>query len=82
MSRGGIRWSTKFGRWVHTYGVRRLATDLGQAQPPSPVTVSGVHEWLAGRSTPRLQTAITIERMSAGAVHVEDIVAHQEQVRR
>lgn len=79
MGQTDLRWSTTFGCWVRSYGVRRLSTSLSSQKLP--VSVSGVHEWLAGRSTPRLQTAVAIERLSDGAVRVEDICVHVERVR-
>lgn len=78
MVRRARRWDTKFGSWVGEFGVRDLADALSRSGRP--VTVSGVHEWIAGRSEPRLQTAMEIRKISRGAVQLEDIVAHRSLV--
>lgn len=73
------RWDTKFGRWMGSYGVRNLASALSASG--CPITPVAAYEWLAGRSSPRPQTAAQIQRLSGGIVRPEDIAAHRDLVK-
>lgn len=73
------RWKTRLGRWIADYGAPRLAGALSRAEHPT--TTKAVHEWLAGRSSPTLERAVEISRISRGKVSVEDIHRHRERLR-
>lgn len=73
MRRIVIRYRTPFGRWVANYGVCRLASAVDVA----PTTVYG---WLSGTKTPQPARAIAIVTVSGGAVKLEDVFAHRQQV--
>lgn len=72
------RRETRFGSWLSGYGVQSLCQQLGQAGHP--VTVHAAYGWLAGRTMPRLELAVEIQRISEGSVTVEDIRAHRVQI--
>jgi hypothetical protein len=74
------RWSTRFGRWVSTFGVRRLTRALEQGGQP--VTTYAVHQWLAGRTFPRPDRIDAIVTLSDGKLTQQDIHQHRVIVRR
>jgi len=73
------RWSTRFGRWMSEFGVRRLATELKLRNQPT--SAKAIHEWIAGRTAPTLGRAIVISEISGGSIRPEDIRQHGEQLR-
>jgi hypothetical protein len=74
------RWATPFGVWIAQYGVVRLVEELALAG--TPVTVQAAYNWLSGRATPRVPLAQRIVSLSAGAVRLEDLVAHRASLGR
>ena len=53
----GARWESKFGRFVGGYGVDELAAELS-------IDATAVYHWMSGRSIPRLENALAIERIA------------------
>lgn len=67
------RWHTRFGRWVHYYGVPRLAHDVGAGLYGVSLTPEAVYQWVAGSRTPRPAHALHIVQLARGSVTLEDI---------
>ena len=78
MNSDRLRRETAFGSWLSGYGIRPLCHELGEAG--FPITEHAAYGWLAGRTTPRLEVAIEVQRISGGTVTVEDIRAHRVQI--
>ena len=53
----GPRWESKFGRFVGEYGVEELAAELA-------IDATAVYHWLGGRTVPRLENALAIQRIA------------------
>jgi hypothetical protein len=53
----GPRWESKFGRFVGEYGVEELATELS-------IDATAVYHWMSGRTVPRLENALAIQRIA------------------
>jgi hypothetical protein len=70
-----LRWSTRFGVWVATFGVAALVEAL--AREGDMVSVQAVYHWLRGGASPRFARAMLIVQVSSGGVSFEDIVAHR-----
>jgi hypothetical protein len=73
------RWRTRFGSWVERVTVAGIQRELESAGHP--VTGSAVYNWLSGETAPRLKVAVSLARISQGAVSLDDILAHREEVR-
>src|SRR5947208_2597589 len=78
---GAPRWRTRFGSWVRDYSIARLLRDL-EAVEGFAITRSAVQEWLAGRSSPALRRAHALVRLSAGALTMDDVYAHRDELAR
>jgi len=72
-ARGGRR-STRFGRFVDSYGTARLAEKLD-------VTRSAVQKWLAGASSPSHELRLRLVAIGRGRITFDDIESHREEVR-
>lgn len=74
-----LRWQTRFGRWVKSYGATRLAQELGlSCGPGGPITI---YQWVGGTRTPRPASALRIVTLARGKVRLDDVYAHRYQVR-
>jgi len=78
MQRRPVRWSTRFGSFVTRYTVDALTRDLAAAG--FPVSNKAVYSWLSGHRTPRLDAAQAITRISRGAVTIDDLCRHRQEV--
>ena len=70
------RWETKFGSFVHSYGVSTLAAALD-------VHPSAVHHWIGGRTYPRVPHACAMEHLAAErgfSLSLDDIYEGPRQV--
>lgn len=67
------RWHTRFGRWVHHYGVVRLAHDVGAGCYGVSLTPEAVYQWVGGQRAPRPAHASRIVALSQGRVSWDDI---------
>lgn len=67
-------WATLFGSWVRTYGVVKLASDLG-------VEHNAVRHWIHGRAVPRQPMMVDIIRLAEGRLTYADLFAHIESVK-
>lgn len=68
------RWHTRLGRWVSSYGTRRLAVTLG-------VTSTTIRHWVAGRCPPRPRHAAEVLKLAHGRLTYSDIYTQAEKVR-
>lgn len=66
------RWNTRFASWVREVTVRGVVERLAEAGRP--VTENAVYNWVEGHRSPRLETAVTLQKISGGRVAVEDLV--------
>ncbi len=78
MQRDPRRWQTPFGRYVASRGVswvvgRLEAEGLG-------VIPQTVYSWVAGIKSPRPPLARAIVRASGGALTLNDVYGHREQL--
>jgi hypothetical protein len=73
-----MTWIGKFGEWVSSYSVARLAYDLG-------VDDAQIGRWVRGDCAPTIWKAIAIVEVARGAgvnLGLEDIyAAHIERIR-
>ena len=81
MRRIDERWRTPFGGWVARVTVAAIVNELGK-NPDLAVRPSQVYAWIAGITVPRPRRAMALVEMSAGALSLEDVVTHQEQIGR
>lgn len=72
------RWNTPFARWLDGYTVPRIVESLRLSD--APITDQAVYHWVAGRTSPRLEHAEAIVRLSEGRVTITDIVSHRRSV--
>jgi len=73
MQRHRSNWNTRFSTYVSDLGVGHFAGALGV----SPWTV---YSWVAGRAEPRLSTARRIVELSRGALSLDDVSRHRQEV--
>jgi len=78
MRRVGVRWGTRFGRWLDGYTVPKVTEGL--ARSGAPVTAGAVYEWLSGRTSPRIEHANALIALSGGRLRVSDIIGHRRIV--
>lgn len=78
MQRERRRWQTPFGRFVARRGVSWIVQELEAAGHG--VTSFAVYHWVAGVSAPRPPFARTLVRSSRGALSLNDIYGHREQL--
>lgn len=78
MQRERRRWQTPLGRFVARRGVSWIVQELEAAGPR--VTPFAVYHWVAGVSAPRPTFARTLVRISRGALSLNDIYGHREQL--
>ena len=67
------RWTTRFGSWLHGYGVSRLSADLG-------VRSTSVYDWMSGRTAPDPSRAMFITQLSHGTLSLEDVYKHRREI--
>ena len=65
-------WRTRFGCWVHTYGVDRLVRDL--TRRGRQVHPTAVYHWVSGRRAPRVEQAAAMLVLSRGQLTIFDII--------
>lgn len=74
----GRRWATPFGQWVIRQTVPEVARQLaGQGHP---VTRRTVYAWVHGTTSPRVQVASALVKISAGALSLEQVYEHRVRV--
>lgn len=73
------RWETDFGRWVGTVGVGYIVSALDD-DPDLRVTSSAVYQWLRGHA-PSPERAARLVELSRGALSLESIYMHRQQLR-
>ena len=73
------RWETAFGRWIKKYNVMRLVDDMRRGGHS--LTPSAVYYWLRGSAVPRPDKACALVRLSNGALTLEDIYAHTQEMK-
>ena len=62
------KWSSRFGKFIRTYGTAKLARDLA-------VNPSTIYHWMAGDSSPRPTTA---QHMVAAAKSIQFRLTHRD----
>ncbi len=78
MQRDPRRWQTPFGRYVASRGVSWV---VGRLEADGlPVTPFAVYHWVAADTVPRLPFARAMVRTSDGALTLDDIYGHREQL--
>jgi hypothetical protein len=78
MQRDPRRWQTSFGRYVARRGVPWV---VGQLEAEGlPVTPFAVYHWVAADTAPRPTFARALVRTSGGALTLDDIYGHSEQL--
>lgn len=65
------RWTTKFGHWVHSYGVAKLRDAL--ITKGELVTTSAIYSWIAGRAVPQPAKATIIVELADGRLTWQDV---------
>lgn len=78
MRRSDSRWRTRFGGFVHEYGVPNLARDLQLAG--APVSGSAVYKWIRGATSPRPEVAQRMVVLSGGRLALDEVFAHRAEV--
>lgn len=71
------RWTTKFARFIKSYGVESLAAKLD-------VRPSAIYHWIRGSTTPRPVHAEIIQRLArerGSRLTMDDIYGHARDVR-
>lgn len=72
-------WRTRFASFVDSFGgVGALAREL--AVEGEPVTKFAVYNWITGRRSPRADAAAAVVRISDGALQLEDVYGHRQEV--
>lgn len=59
----------KFGKWIETYGLERLAIDLNYRSAKS------LTYWVRGKSSPPAMIMEKIVKLSKGKIKYSDIIA-------
>jgi len=77
--RSELRWQTRFGSWVHDFGVSNLVQELQRVGEP--ISQKGVYAWMSGDGRPNYERALVLTRISGGRVRLEDIARHRHEVR-
>ena len=72
-----VRWRTKFASFVGEVTVGSLIEGLQREGIVT--TQKAVYHWIAGRTVPRLPTAVALVRVSAGRLTLEDIAQHRQE---
>ena len=80
MQRKRLRWNTRFGRWISSIGVERLAERL--TRQGHPVTPAAVYGWLAARTQPRFGHLVALIRLGQGRLTLQDINQHATRLER
>jgi len=75
-----VYWGTTLGRWLGAFGVSRLRQQL--TQRGLPINVRTPYHWLDGSNAPSLPYARAMTQMSLGALSLEDIFNHREELAR
>lgn len=72
------RWTTVFGLWVKNFGVQKLVDELGVRGYP--VTSSCIYLWVAGATTPKIDKAREIVKISGGDLTLEDVFKRDQTI--
>lgn len=70
-------WTSKFARFIHSYGVDSIATELD-------VRASAIYHWVRGATTPRPAHAEKIQRLARDRgirLSLDDIYGHSRTLR-
>jgi len=80
MRRDPRRWQTPFGRYIAQRGIRWV---VGRLEAEGlPVTPFAVYHWLAADTAPRPVFAHALVRTSGGALTLDDVYEHRQQLER
>ena len=52
------RWKTRFGRFVESYGLKRLAEELK-------IDLSAIYHWMGGRTSPDIVNVARIQKLAS-----------------
>lgn len=74
-----MRETTEFGSWLKGYGVTKAVDGLRGLGHS--VSKQAVHQWLNGETAPKPQHALALHELSGGAMPIEKIYRHRDQLR-
>jgi hypothetical protein len=82
MNTPAVELETKFEKWIKSYGVAQLVTQLANRGSATKASLGVVYAWMRGEHEPRQAKRRAIVQIAIGALTLEDIDAHFEAKKR
>jgi len=72
-------WNTPLGRWIDSYGVSKLLSDLHAAGEP--IHITAIYGWISGRRYVSPPIALKLVQLGAGQISLDVIYGQRNALR-